>query len=497
LQDILGTMAHNLEQVFVTEGVPEFTFVQPPNYHAIFVDVRRSGKPVILEGQSGTGKTTCIKRIIKELDDGKETSYFSGRSQADVEKIREIVVDRPNSRVVIDDFHRLDEVLKREIADLAKMAAESEPPYELTKLVIIGINQVGADLIQLVPDIAKRTGIHRVLPGKLEDIEVLIERGCERLNIEILESKKIFEESRGDYWLTQQLCQTICQLAGVLNTQEIKKQITFKLEEVRSSTIERLSNVYYNAVKDFCRGRRFRPNNQPYFKLLKAVSNQDASNIDLSELANANPDVRGSINNLKEHRLQVLINEKPIVARYFYYNNETKNFAIEDPALFYFIKHLDWESLRKDSGFRDLKDETEFEVALSFAGENRKLAREIAKQLTELDVVVFIDEQYEANYLGKIWSKEFKEIFGPKSRFVVCLLDENHLEKIWPTFERDIFKPRVAAGAVVPIYLDETKFVGIPDDVIGISFKETVPDADLEKKVFEKIVSKLIDFLDR
>jgi hypothetical protein len=37
-----------LEEVFRTEGLPEFTFVPPP---IILVDVRHSHKPVILEGQ--------------------------------------------------------------------------------------------------------------------------------------------------------------------------------------------------------------------------------------------------------------------------------------------------------------------------------------------------------------------------------------------------------------------------------------------------------------
>jgi hypothetical protein len=42
-----------LEDVFVTEGVPEHTFVKPPNFTALLVDIRRLAKPVIVEGQSG------------------------------------------------------------------------------------------------------------------------------------------------------------------------------------------------------------------------------------------------------------------------------------------------------------------------------------------------------------------------------------------------------------------------------------------------------------
>jgi hypothetical protein len=82
-------------------------------------------------------------------------------------------------------------------------------------------------------------------------------------------------------------------------------------------------------------------------KLLRCIGEQDSSIVDVTELANANESVRGSINNIKEKRLSIFIESKPICGKYFYYNSETKNFAIEDPALFYFLKHLDWESMKK------------------------------------------------------------------------------------------------------------------------------------------------------
>jgi hypothetical protein len=98
-----------------------------------------------------------------------------------------------------------------------------------------------------------------------------------------------------------------------------------------------------------------------------------------------------------------------------------------------------------------------------------RLARRIAENLETLDANVFFDEQYEANYLGKMWSTEFLLIFGTASRLVVCLLDKHHKDNISPTFERECFKPRVAYGDVIPIYLDDTVFPGIPKDTIGIN----------------------------
>jgi len=65
------------------------------------------------------------------------------------------------------------------------------------------------------------------------------------------------------------------------------------------------------------------------------------SSVDLVELANANPEIAGSINNVKDTRLSVLLSEKPRAGQYFYFNKETARLSIEDPAVFYFLRNLD------------------------------------------------------------------------------------------------------------------------------------------------------------
>jgi hypothetical protein len=488
-------MKLNLEEVFVTEGVPAFTFVKPPNYNRILIDVRSPGKPVILEGQSGTGKTTSIKQIIKDLGDQYTTEYLAAREPVDVSRIEEIARERPVGRFVIDDFHRLSSKLQESLADLAKISAESNDSSTCTKLIIVGINNVGSNLIQLVPDIAKRVGIHTISPGGENEIRNLVERGAEKMNITIHDIPLIFGEVRGDYWLTQQFCQSLCLKAGVMATSDEKIDVVFDVPDVRSDVVEQLRSAHYPAVKEFCRGKRFRPSNQPYFKVLRAISQTGFSNVDLTELANSDPEVRGSINNIKDWRLSILLESKPIAARSFHYNKETKHFSVDDPALFYFMRHLDWEALRRDCGFRDVVENYEYDVALSFAGENRELAKHIANQLGELDVPVFYDQAFEANFLGKAWAKKFKEIFADESRYVVVLLDKYHADKIWPTFEREHFSPRVADEHVIPIYLDDTKFVGISADIIGVRFKFDQEDPEWRDRADREIIEKLIDKL--
>ncbi|HZL16108.1 MAG TPA: TIR domain-containing protein [Polyangia bacterium] len=486
-------MKQLVEEVFVTEGLPQFTFVKPPNYNEILLDIRHPGKPVIVEGQSGTGKTTCVRKILDQLG-GAAPEYLTARSATDVHRIEEVAAFGLVGRFVIDDFHRLANETQEKLADRAKFAAEAGTGVS-TKLVLIGINEVGSELIQLVPDIAKRTGIHRIQAGSKSDIDRLIQEGCEKLRVDILNREAIFAESRGDYWLTQQLCQTICTMNEVLETCDESMPLSFDIVSLRKKVVEKLLAAFYPAVKEFCRGVRFRPNNDPYVKLLQKIGQQESSIVDLNELANANDDVRGSINNIKEKRLAILLRNKPTCADHFYYNAETKNFAIEDPALFYFLRNLDWARLRQDCGFKTSARDYEYDFAISFAGENRDLAREVARQLTVMDCHVFCDENFEANFLGGAWSKEFERIFGRESRLVVCILDRHYQEKIWPTFERECFLPRVPAGEVIPIFLDGTTFVGIPKDTIGIKFLKGADPTIEPNRITDEIVSKLLERL--
>ena len=100
-------------------------------------------------------------------------------------------------------------------------------------------------------------------------------------------------------------------------------------------------------------------------------------------------------------------------------------------------------------------------------------------------------------YFGLIINHlEFERIFVDDSKYVICLLDFNHRDKIWPTFERDCFKKRVPDAEVIPIYLDDTVFVGIPEDIVGIKFEWNPLDLVWQDKVEDEIVFKIWEKLE-
>ena len=271
-----------LTDVFVTEGRPQFTFVEPPNYSEILIDVRKVGKPVVIEGQSGTGKTTTIKKILEDIENEIQFKYFTARNRDDVVSILKIINDPKPGNIVIDDFHRLVDNLKIGVSNLAKLAADEGLNSKFPKLVIIGINQTGSELLNLAPDIAKRCGIHKIKPASEELVNDLIVQGEKLLNIKFLRPKSIYNESKGDYWLTQLLCQTYCIKNKVLQTLPEAKIISANIKDIRKSIIDRLENSYHTIIKDFCRGKRFRPSNNAYIKFLESSSRVNDFPIDLN-----------------------------------------------------------------------------------------------------------------------------------------------------------------------------------------------------------------------
>ena len=57
------------------------------------------------------------------------------------------------------------------------------------------------------------------------------------------------------------------------------------------------------------------------------------------------------------------------------------------------------------------------------------------------------------------------------------------------------FVPRIAEESVIPVFLDDSKFPGIPHDIVGIKFTFDANDPDWKRKATDEIIIKLIDKL--
>ena len=105
-----------------------------------------------------------------------------------------------------------------------------------------------------------------------------------------------------------------------------------------------------------------------------------------------------------------------------------------------------------------------YDVALSFAGEQRPYVRQLATALSMHGLSVFFDEFREAEMWGKDLGDYLDLIYRKQSRFVVMCVSKEYREKAWTTHER---KSALAAAIesdtekVLPLRFDDTELPGL------------------------------------
>lgn len=109
-----------------------------------------------------------------------------------------------------------------------------------------------------------------------------------------------------------------------------------------------------------------------------------------------------------------------------------------------------------------------YEVAISFAGEQRSYAAALARHLSRYGIAHFYDADNEAHLWGKNLAEEFHGIYTSKSRFVLMLVSKEYIEKQWCRHER---RSAIAEGLkrkeefILPLRFDDTwPPPGMPED---------------------------------
>ena len=129
-----------------------------------------------------------------------------------------------------------------------------------------------------------------------------------------------------------------------------------------------------------------------------------------------------------------------------------------------------------------------YDVAFSFAGENRASAKRLkialSRQCKE-NVRIFYDDDYQSHLWGKN-QQEFERIYGPESRYVVPLVSEHYVRKDWTMFEYDVAKEEATkrdCEFILPIRIDNTRLLGFSRDTCYL---------DLRKESIARIANSLI-----
>jgi TIR domain len=121
------------------------------------------------------------------------------------------------------------------------------------------------------------------------------------------------------------------------------------------------------------------------------------------------------------------------------------------------------------------KDMFEYDVAISFAGEQRAEAEAIADCLKSAGVNVFYDRYEQADLWGKNLYEHLSDVYQKKARYCLMLVSAAYAAKVWPTHERRNAQARALLQSteyILPVRFDETEIPGLPGTVGYLRFEQ-------------------------
>lgn len=131
----------------------------------------------------------------------------------------------------------------------------------------------------------------------------------------------------------------------------------------------------------------------------------------------------------------------------------------------------------------------EFDVCLSFAGEQRDYVEEVAKHLRQKGIRVFYDDFERADMWGKDLYEHLAYIYSRAARYCVLFASKEYAEKVWPNHERANAQARALEDHgeyVLPARFDDTEIPGLRGTIKYESLKNMSP-AELADLIDKKL----------
>jgi hypothetical protein len=117
-----------------------------------------------------------------------------------------------------------------------------------------------------------------------------------------------------------------------------------------------------------------------------------------------------------------------------------------------------------------------YDMAISFAGEQRQIARSITRQLNPLGYSVFYDEYNQSETWGADLSELFVNIYS-ETKCILILVSREYLEKSWTRFERRaavenfIYHPD---AKLLQLKIDHVDVPGIPSIMGTVDYNSDI-----------------------
>jgi hypothetical protein len=122
----------------------------------------------------------------------------------------------------------------------------------------------------------------------------------------------------------------------------------------------------------------------------------------------------------------------------------------------------------------------QYDVALSFAGEDRGIVESIARQLVDCDVKVFYDEFVTHELWGKDLFQHLSAVYRDKAKYCLVFVSKAYKDKVWPKHELRQAQERAffsSSEYILPVIIEDVELPGLNKTTGFIDVRKTHPMA--------------------
>ena len=138
--------------------------------------------------------------------------------------------------------------------------------------------------------------------------------------------------------------------------------------------------------------------------------------------------------------------------------------------------------------------EYKYDIALSFAGEDREYVDKVAQILKDKGVRVFYDKFEEVDLWGKDLGIHFDYVYRRQSKYFVPFISVNYEQKVWTNYEVRTAIARAIENKeeyILPVRFDKTELDGIRSTLGYLDISKMSPE-ELANKILQKLGSEAL-----
>lgn len=120
----------------------------------------------------------------------------------------------------------------------------------------------------------------------------------------------------------------------------------------------------------------------------------------------------------------------------------------------------------------------QFDVALSFAGEDRNYVEKVANYLNKMGFKLFYDKYESVTLWGKDLYQHLEEVYFKNSRYTIMFISKYYAKKLWSNHERRSAQARAFSSNeeyILPVRFDNTKIPGVLPTIGYIDLNKCSP----------------------